>query len=87
MSYVAAVRSQTTILESAEYVGEKFAGPASDEVDREARFPHEALEAIAKRGRPAGLSRPDRARRTRSNARRGSRLDQRPEWVLRVHRR
>jgi acyl-CoA dehydrogenase len=52
---VAALRSQTSILESAEYVGEKFAGPASDEVDRDARFPHEALGAMREVGLLASL--------------------------------
>jgi acyl-CoA dehydrogenase len=43
---VAAVKSKASIAESAAFVGEKFAGPASYEVDRDARFPHESLSAM-----------------------------------------
>jgi acyl-CoA dehydrogenase len=43
---VASVDSKLSIAESAAYVGENVAGPASDEVDRDARFPNEALSAI-----------------------------------------
>jgi acyl-CoA dehydrogenase len=47
---VASVDSKLSIAQSAAYVGENFAGPASEEVDRDARFPHEALGAMRETG-------------------------------------
>jgi acyl-CoA dehydrogenase len=40
-----------TLVEIAETIGREVAGPAADAVDRDARFPHEALDAL----RAAGL--------------------------------
>ena len=45
-----AVQQTLTIAERAALVGETVAGPAADEVDREARFPVEALEALKQQG-------------------------------------
>jgi acyl-CoA dehydrogenase len=43
---VTALRQTSTIADRAASVGETVAGPASDEVDRQARFPSEAFEAL-----------------------------------------
>lgn len=44
------VESKTSIAERAAYVAEVFAGPASTEVDRDARFPREAIEGLREQG-------------------------------------
>ena len=45
-----ALQQTSTIADRAALVGETVAGPASAEVDREARFPSEALEALRQQG-------------------------------------
>jgi acyl-CoA dehydrogenase len=47
---VTALQQTSTIADRAALVGETVAGPAAAEVDREARFPSEALEALKQQG-------------------------------------
>jgi acyl-CoA dehydrogenase len=47
---VTSIQETSTIADRAAFVGESAAGPASDEVDREARFPTEALDALRQQG-------------------------------------
>ena len=69
----------------AQRIGRDVAGPAADAVDREARFPREAIAALREE-RLLGVLVPQRAGRPRRDDRRGRRRlrDARPR--LRVHR-
>lgn len=42
--------ARRTLRERAELVGREFAGPAADRVDRDGRFPHEAVDALRAHG-------------------------------------
>jgi acyl-CoA dehydrogenase len=44
------IESTLSLTDIAEDIGANVAAPAADEVDREARFPHEAVEAMRERG-------------------------------------
>jgi acyl-CoA dehydrogenase len=47
---VTAIQQTSTIADRATLVGETFAGPVAAEVDRDARFPTEALEGMREQG-------------------------------------
>ena len=60
------------LLDAAQRIGAEVAGPAADAVDREARFPHEAIAALREE-RMLGALVPTRAGRPRRDDRRGRR--------------
>ena len=63
-----AVDRDQAFLDAVRRIADEVAAPNADAVDREARFPAEAIEALRERAGAVGL-RPDRARRGRCRVR------------------